>query len=99
MTQDSTTTREQILERMQVPGRPHQYVLGCFESRITLYTKQVRALNFIYALDGVFRQGGASVIGAGAGRRRGGVAKSRRVVPDGGRGGAAQNGERPFHVG
>jgi hypothetical protein len=69
MTRDSTPAGNQVLERMQVPGRSHLYVLGCFESRITLYTQQVRALNLIYALSDGFKKSGTrvAVIGAGAG--------------------------------
>lgn len=68
-TLDSTSARQQILDRMQVPGLPYLYVLGCLESRITLYTQQVRALNLIYALNDKLKKGDATVavIGAGAG--------------------------------
>lgn len=39
-----------ILQHMEVPGRPGLYVLGVFESRVTVYSQQVRALNLIYSL-------------------------------------------------
>lgn len=33
-----------------MPGRPGLYVVGCFDSRITFYSQQVRALELVYAL-------------------------------------------------
>src|SRR5687768_1769300 len=69
MTRGAISEKEQILNRMQVTGKPHLYVAGCFENRITLYTQQVRALNLIYALNDEFKKSDAAVavIGAGAG--------------------------------
>jgi threonine dehydrogenase-like Zn-dependent dehydrogenase len=57
-----------IIERMQVPGWPHFYVLGCFEIRVTSYNQQVRALNLVHALRKVGLPDNAriAVVGAGA---------------------------------
>ncbi len=56
-----------IVQRMQVPGRPNLYVVGCFERRVTFYTQQVRALNLVYAIAGRMpRDPAVAVIGAGA---------------------------------
>jgi Pyridine nucleotide-disulphide oxidoreductase len=64
-------TRE-LLKFFAVPDTKisNIYLLGCFASRVTLYSQQVRALNLIYAL---FKEGklnnnsSVAVIGAGAG--------------------------------
>lgn len=53
-----------------VPGHPGAYVLGCYDSRITLYSQQVRALEFAHALLVEHRVSAtthAAVIGGGAG--------------------------------
>src|ERR1700735_2967033 len=49
-THENSSTGSKIIERMQVPGWPHFYVLGCFESRVTFYNRQNRALNLIHAI-------------------------------------------------
>src|SRR5579871_6143146 len=40
-----------ILSRMEVPSEPRIFILGSLESRITLFSQQVRALNLIFALE------------------------------------------------
>ena len=39
-----------VIEGARVPGRPNLYVLGCYDSRITFYSQQVRALQLAHAL-------------------------------------------------
>jgi hypothetical protein len=39
-----------VIEGSCVPGRPGLYVVGCYDSRITFYSQQVRALELAYAL-------------------------------------------------
>ena len=61
--------KEQIVRRMQVPGSPNLYVVGCFERRVTVYTQQVRALNLVYAIANRLpknRKPAVAVLGAGA---------------------------------
>jgi hypothetical protein len=54
-----------IIARMEVPGRPGLFVLGCYEKRVTIYNQQVRALNLIWALQDR-RPASIAVVGAGA---------------------------------
>ncbi|RWG14586.1 MAG: hypothetical protein EOQ55_23645 [Mesorhizobium sp.] len=59
-----------VIDGASVPARPGLYVLGCYDSRITFYSQQIRALSLAYAL---FEQGHLpanariAVVGAGAG--------------------------------
>lgn len=39
-----------ILLHTQVPDNPGLYVLGVFDTRVTVYSQQVRALNLVYSL-------------------------------------------------
>ena len=68
-TQGVASPEPGIIRRMQVPGWPHLYVLGCFENRVTFYNQQVRALNLIHAIRNLPlpRPAKIAVIGAGAG--------------------------------
>lgn len=62
-------TPETIVERMQVKHDTQIYMLGCNESRVTLYAQQVRALNLAWALNALKRIGPNArvvIIGAGA---------------------------------
>ncbi len=59
----------QLLLHMKLPSREGVFILGCFEQRVTLYSQQVRALNFIHALfeTGKLKQGSkVLVVGGGA---------------------------------
>lgn len=61
-------TPETIVERMQVKHDARIYMVGCNESRVTLYAQQVRALNLAWALKALKRIGPDSrvvIIGAG----------------------------------
>lgn len=63
------TSPETILSRMGVPGYEGIFVIGSGESRITLYSQQVRALNLAWALaEHALLPRGATVgiLGAGA---------------------------------
>lgn len=58
-----------IISHSAVPEMPGTYVLGVFESRVTLYSQQVRALNLVYALlkEGkIGKTSKVAVIGGGA---------------------------------
>src|SRR4051794_5604988 len=46
----SGLTAREMLQHTQVDGHPGAHVLGAFETRVTVYSQQVRALNLIYAL-------------------------------------------------
>jgi hypothetical protein len=39
-----------VIDGSSVPGSPGLYVVGCYDSRITFYSQQVRALELAYAL-------------------------------------------------
>lgn len=39
-----------VIEGASVPGHPRLYVVGCYDSRITFYSQQVRALELVHAL-------------------------------------------------
>jgi hypothetical protein len=39
-------TPQDIIDASFVPDTNKVFVLGCFESRVTVYSQQVRALNF-----------------------------------------------------
>jgi hypothetical protein len=59
---------KEIVLHMQVPSSPGLFVLGVFESRVTVYSQQVRALNLIYSLskeEWIKGQTKIAVIGAG----------------------------------
>jgi hypothetical protein len=59
----------EIVNRMEVPGWDQLYVLGSFETRVTFYNQQVRALNLVHAMRKLPLRPNAkiAVIGAGAG--------------------------------
>lgn len=48
-------TPDDMLRYSAVPGRPHVYVVGCVEPRVTIHAQQVRALNLVHALFAVGR--------------------------------------------
>jgi pyridine nucleotide-disulfide oxidoreductase len=50
MNKSPNITPKNLMMHMSVPGQHGLYVLGCFESRVTAYTQQMRALNLIYSL-------------------------------------------------
>jgi NADH dehydrogenase FAD-containing subunit len=59
----------EVLASSLAPGTQSVYFLGCFESRVTVYAQQVRALNLAAALvsEGKIRpKGKIAVIGGGA---------------------------------
>jgi hypothetical protein len=59
-----------IIEGAQIAGRPGAYVLGCYDSRITFYSQQVRALELAHALrhqHHIAARARIAVIGGGAG--------------------------------
>ena len=59
-----------IIEGARVPGSPGLYVVGCYDSRITFYSQQVRALELAYALreqQHLASNARIAVIGGGAG--------------------------------
>ena len=63
------TSPETILSRMAVPGYDGIFVIGSGESRITLYSQQVRALNLAWAMaeQSLLPEGAAvGIVGAGA---------------------------------
>jgi hypothetical protein len=58
-----------MVDAFAVPGYARVYVLGCFASRVTFYSQQVRALNLVDALckSAIVRSGQeVAVVGAGA---------------------------------
>jgi len=60
----------ETIEGAQVVGKPGAYVLGCYDSRITFYSQQVRALELAHALHHqhhVAAHARIAVIGGGAG--------------------------------
>lgn len=62
-------TRDEIIAASRVPNTDSVYFLGCFESRVTLYAQQVRALNLVDAIiaSGRVRHNGrVAVVGGGA---------------------------------
>lgn len=62
-------SREEVLSSSRVPGKENVFFLGCFESRVTLYAQQVRALNLVDAIvaTGKVRPNGrVAIVGAGA---------------------------------
>ena len=59
-----------IIDGARIAGKPGAYVLGCFDSRITFYSQQVRALELAHALHNqhhVAAHARIAVIGGGAG--------------------------------
>ncbi|MFY2558453.1 FAD-dependent oxidoreductase [Corallococcus terminator] len=64
-----SVSSENILQHMAVPSKPNVYQIGCLESRVTLYSQQVRALNLAFALferRKLARDSRVAVIGGGA---------------------------------
>ncbi len=62
-------TRDDIIAASRVPNTDGIFFLGCFESRVTLYAQQVRALNLVDAIiaSGRVRPSGrVAIIGGGA---------------------------------
>jgi hypothetical protein len=62
-------TSEEIIGAAKVPNTKSVFVLGCLESRVTVYAQQVRALNLIDAIieKGLVRSNGrVAIIGGGA---------------------------------
>lgn len=60
----------QILLQMNVTSEPGLFVLGSYEDRVTIYSQQIRACNFVYALneiEGLGKGKKLAVIGAGIG--------------------------------
>ena len=61
---------DEFLDRARVTPGVHQYVVGAWDSNITLYRQQIRALNLIYALKvgktGLPLGSTIAIIGAGA---------------------------------
>jgi hypothetical protein len=43
-------TADDMLRYAAVPSFPNVYVVGCLESRVSIYSQQVRALNVVWAL-------------------------------------------------
>jgi NAD(P)-binding Rossmann-like domain len=61
---------QDVIAGAAIPDHPNAYVLGCYDTRITLYSQQVRALELAHALlQAHYVTGGthAAVIGGGAG--------------------------------
>jgi cation diffusion facilitator CzcD-associated flavoprotein CzcO len=59
----------EVLASSLAPGSDRVYFLGCFESRVTVYAQQVRALNLVSALVGegkIRSTGKIAIIGGGA---------------------------------
>ena len=65
----SVFTADDMLRYTEIPGFPNVYVIGCLESRVSIYSQQVRALNVIWALAEAKQltshRGGLAIIGAG----------------------------------
>jgi hypothetical protein len=62
-------TSEEIIAAAKVPNTKSIFVLGCLESRVTVYAQQVRALNLVDAIiqKGLVRRNGSvAIIGGGA---------------------------------
>lgn len=62
-------TNDEIIADAKVPGTRSVFILGCLESRVTLYAQQVRALNLVNAIieQGLIRANGRiAIIGGGA---------------------------------
>jgi NADH dehydrogenase FAD-containing subunit len=62
-------TPAKVIAASVVPGTKSVFFLGCFESRVTLFAQQVRALNLVDALldQGVVRETGrVAIVGGGA---------------------------------
>lgn len=75
---------ETLLDAFSVPDYPAVYVLGCFARRVTFYSQQVRALNFVDALCNSGRVTGRrelAVIGAGVAGLTAAAALLRRGAP------------------
>ncbi|MDR5882512.1 hypothetical protein [Caballeronia sp. LZ032] len=67
-------TASEILQESHVPGTDALFFLGCFSTRVTLYSQQVRALNLVDAILSdpelsaiLSRHGRVAIIGGGAG--------------------------------
>ncbi|PYD71785.1 hypothetical protein CFR74_13055 [Novacetimonas hansenii] len=63
-------TPQDIIASAAIPDFPGAYVLGCYDTRITLYSQQVRALELAYSLSRghyVSSSSHIAVIGGGAG--------------------------------
>lgn len=63
-------TPEDVIAGAAIPEHPNAYVLGCYDTRITLYSQQVRALELAYALlerHHVTANTHVAIIGGGAG--------------------------------
>lgn len=61
---------QDVIAGAALPGYPNAYVLGCYDTRITLYSQQVRALQLAHALHVGHRVSAGShvaVVGGGAG--------------------------------
>lgn len=41
---------QDVINGAAVPGRPNLFVIGCYDSRITFYSQQVRSLSLVHAL-------------------------------------------------
>lgn len=46
-----TFTPQDMIRYASVPGFRNVFALGCFETRVTIHSQQVRALNLVYALE------------------------------------------------
>lgn len=60
----------EVIAGASIPDQPNAYVLGCYDTRITLYSQQVRALELAHALLQAHYVTGnthAAVVGGGAG--------------------------------
>lgn len=63
-------TPDEIIAAAKVPNTNSMFVLGCLESRVTVYAQQVRALNLVDSIierDLVRSNGRVAIIGGGAG--------------------------------
>lgn len=61
-------TWKEIIELAEVPNAPGLFVLGSFARRVTVYSQQLRALNFVDALAGMGylrKKARVAVVGAG----------------------------------
>jgi hypothetical protein len=58
-----------VIEGAQAPDQPNLFVIGAYDSRITFYSQQVRALELVHALQHQGRLRGGmriAVVGGGA---------------------------------
>ena len=73
-------TPQEIIRAALVPGTRSVFVLGCFETRVTVYAQQVRALNLVDAIlsEALVRpRGKIAIVGGGVAGMTAGVALAK----------------------